>query len=377
MPAASLTTSTTCSWPSEGTASLVAASLPEGDPRRSDLQQVLHAADRAAELTHQLLAYSRRQVLRPRVIDPAETVGELEPLLRRLLGDDVEFTVVAEPGLWHVKADPGQLEQVLVNLVMNAHEALRLGGQVTVTQANAVLNEAFALDHPEVPPGPYVRLAVADNGVGMDERTLARAFEPFFTTRAGRGGTGLGLASVYGIVKQSGGFIYAESEPGRGSEFTVYLPRVSGPLSRPHRLEPLEPAAHGSATILVVEADVAVREFERRVLEPLGYDVLGAGSAVQALELAADSSLAIDLLIADVATPEMRGAALASRLRRDRPDLRVLLVSGYTRDALVDRGELEPGVAFLAKPFSGSDLARRVHGICSAEPELRLARPRR
>jgi len=349
-----------------GYTELVAATLVADDPRRADLEQVLRAADRASEMTRKLLAFGRQQDLEPRVIDPAATIEEIAPLLRRLLGEDIELKVATAPGTWHVVADPGQIEQAVVNLAINGRDAMPAGGTLTIELFNAELGEEVSRARPEIPPGDYVALAVSDTGMGMDADTLAHAFEPFYTTKAPGAGTGLGLASVYGFVKQSGGFVYVGSEPGRGSDFTIYLPRALSPAERPAVVEDLDSLPGGSETVLVVEDDEAVREFMRRVLEPLGYRLLVAGGATEALGVVSDSDEPIQLLIADVGVPDMRGPALATKLQKARAEMRVLLVSGYAEPTLVERGELDGDVAFLAKPFSGAELARKVRAILSA-----------
>jgi two-component system cell cycle sensor histidine kinase/response regulator CckA len=346
-----------------GYTELVAGTLGPDDPRREDLDQVLRAADRASEMTRKLLALGRQQALEPRVIDPAATIEEIGPLLRRLLGEDVELIISTAPGTWHVVADPGQIEQVIVNLAVNGRDAMPAGGSLSIELFNAELGEDVSALRPEIPAGQYVALAVSDTGVGMDADTLAHAFEPFYTTKAPGAGTGLGLSSVYGFVKQSGGFVYVGSEPGRGSDFTIYLPRARDIAGRPAPAESTGTQG-GSETVLVVEDDAAVREFIRRVLAPLGYRLLVTRTASEAVESAA-SGEPIDLLIADVGVPDMRGPALAARLTEDRRGLRVLLISGYAETALIDRGEIEAGAVFLAKPFSAADLARTVRTALS------------
>ncbi len=349
-----------------GYTELVAGTLARDDPRREDLDQVLRAADRASEMTRKLLALGRQQALEPRVIDPAATIEEIGPLLRRLLGEDIELIISTAPGTWHVVADPGQIEQVIVNLAVNGRDAMPAGGSLSIELFNAELGEDVSALRPEIPAGQYVALAVSDTGVGMDADTLAHAFEPFYTTKAPGAGTGLGLSSVYGFVKQSGGFVYVGSEPGRGSDFTIYLPRAGDMAGRP---VPVESAGTqgGSETVLVVEDDAAVGEFMRRVLEPLGYRLVVTRTASEAVQFAA-SGEPIDLLIADVGVPDMRGPALAARLTDARRDLRVLLVSGYAETALIERGEIEAGAVFLAKPFSAADLARTVRLALSGRP---------
>ncbi len=350
-----------------GYTELVAATLVTGDPRRADLEQVLRAADRATEMTRKLLAFGRQQALQPRVIDPTATIEEVAPLLRRLLGEHIELTVATSPGTWHVVADPGQVEQAVVNLAINGRDAMPAGGTLSIELFNTELGADVTLAHPEIPPGQYVALAVSDTGIGMDAETLAHAFEPFYTTKPPGAGTGLGLASVYGFVKQSGGFVYVGSEPGRGSDFTIYLPRALDFANDQAATEPKGSLPRGSETVLVVEDDEAVREFVRRVLEPLGYRLLVAGTAAEAMRIVSESLEPIQLLIADVGVPDMRGPALAVELKRTHTELRVLLVSGYAERTLMERGELDSGMAFLAKPFGRVELARTVREALSAD----------
>jgi nitrogen-specific signal transduction histidine kinase len=350
-----------------GYTELVAATLEADDPRRADLEQVLRAADRASEMTRKLLAFGRQQALEPRAIDPSATIEEVAPLLRRLLGENIDLVVATAPGTWQVVADPGQIEQAIVNLAINGRDAMPAGGSLRVELFNAELGEDVAAAHPEIQAGQYVALAVSDTGIGMDADTLSHAFEPFYTTKPPGAGTGLGLASVYGFVKQSGGFVYVGSEPGRGTDLTIYLPRALGPAEVPTAVE-ASGMPHGTETVLVVEDDEAVREFVRRVLTPLGYRLLVTCSASDALALVSDSDEPIQLLIADVGVPDMRGPVLAARLQDVRKEMRVLLVSGYAETTLVERGEIESGAAFLAKPFSALELARHVRGAINGRP---------
>jgi nitrogen-specific signal transduction histidine kinase/CheY-like chemotaxis protein len=348
-----------------GYTELVSASLAPSDPRRADLEQVLRATDRAKEMTTRLLAFGRRQDLAPRVIDPATTVEELAPLLRRLLGEDVDLLVVTPDDVGRVAADPCQLEQAIINLAANARDAMPAGGTLTVELFNADLGPEVAAAHPELPPGRYVALAVSDTGIGMDPSTLSHAFEPFYTTKAPGAGTGLGLASVYGFVKQSGGFVYVGSDPGRGTDFTVYLPRVWTPAELVPVMDRSTTLPRGSETVLVVEDDWAVGELVRRVLDSLGYRVLVTSTGAEALAVASETSEPFDLLITDVGVPDMRGPVLAQRLKSLGRVGRVMLVSGYTEPTLIERGDLIPEAAFLAKPFSGADLARKVRETLS------------
>ena len=351
-----------------GYTELVAATMPASDPRRADLEQVLRAADRAAEMTRGLLAFGRVQALQPRVIDPSETVRELAPLLGRLLGEGVMLEVVAPPDIGRVTVDPGQLEQAVVNLAINARDAMPAGGSLIVELLNAELGPEVALAHPEVAAGPYVALSVSDTGIGMDAETLDHAFEPFYTTKPPGAGTGLGLASVYGFFKQSGGFIYVGSEPGRGTDFTIYLPRATGEADRPARTESRLQMPRGCETVLVVDDDEAVGELVRRVLDPLGYCIYVASTGAQAIRVAAAAGRPMDLLIADVGVPDVRGSVLAVRLRDGGRVQRVLLVSGYSEPSLSERGDLPPDMAFLAKPFTAAELARKVRATLSGLP---------
>jgi CheY-like chemotaxis protein len=348
-----------------GYTELVAATLPPTDPRHDDLDQVLRAADRAAEMTRKLLAFGRTQPLEARVVDPSALVLELAPLLSRLLGEEIELHVVTPPGVGQVAVDPGQFEQAIVNLAVNAREAMPAGGSLTVELFATELGPEAEIGHPEVVPGRYVAIAVSDTGVGMDAETLSHAFEPFYTTRAGRGGTGLGLASVYGFVKQSNGFIYAGSEPGRGTDFTIYLPLADGEIVRSPLHETRIALPRGSESVLVVDDDAAVAELVRRVLDPLGYRLQVTSSAAQAFSVAVAAESPVDLLIADVGVPDVRGPVLADRLREAGRVQRVLLVSGYSEPALSERGELPPDMAFLAKPFTGAQLANKVRATLS------------
>jgi two-component system cell cycle sensor histidine kinase/response regulator CckA len=326
---------------------------------REDLEQIRTAAGRAVELTSQLLAFSRRQVMQPVALDLGDALREISPMLRRLLGEDIRLVTSVGPNLGHVLADPGQLTQVIVNLAVNARDAMPTGGGLTLEAANVDLDAEYAQGHAEVVPGPFVVLSVTDSGAGMDEATRARIFEPFFTTKAQGKGTGLGLATVYGIVRQSGGHIWVYSEPDRGTVFKVYLPRVEAatgarltPAVRPRNTE-------GTETILVVEDDEGVRAFVQAVLEGRGYRVLRAANADEALTQAAHDG-PIELLLTDVVMPGVSGADLAARVRAIAPAVKVLFVSGYTENTIVHHGVLDADVSFLAKPFSPDALAERV-----------------
>jgi PAS domain S-box-containing protein len=331
------------------------------DPRREDLNEIQKAATAAAGLTRQLLAFSRQQVLEPKVLDLNEVVAGAGKMLQRLIGEDVALVTVLAPDLGAVKADPGQIEQVIMNLAVNARDAMPDGGKLTIETSNVELDDTSILEHRPVSPGAYVLLAVSDTGIGMDEATQANLFEPFFTTKETGKGTGLGLATVYGIVKQSGGFIWVYSEPGVGTTFKIYLPRVN---ETPPELPGRSPEAfHGTETVLLAEDAAGVRAVAREVLKRNGYSVIPASDGQAALELAASHSGPIHLLVTDVIMPEMSGRQLADRLREVRSELKVLFVSGYTDDAIIRHGILEPGIAFLQKPFTPEVLARKVRAV--------------
>ncbi|PYP00978.1 MAG: hybrid sensor histidine kinase/response regulator [Gemmatimonadetes bacterium] len=347
-----------------GYADLLLEDLRPSDSRHQDVAEIRKAADRAAGLTRQLLAFSRQQVLQPSVIDVRTLVGDLEKMLGRLLGEDVELSTRLAPDTGRVKADPGQLEQVLMNLAVNARDAMPQGGKLTLETSNVDLSEGYAADHYPARPGPYVMIAVTDSGTGMSEETQAHMFEPFFTTKEKGKGTGLGLATVYGIIKQSGGFIWVYSELGHGTTFKLYLPRVdeSADLSRgpaPAR----SPAARGSETVLLAEDEAPVRAVARQVLERHGYTVLEAPTAEAALDIAARYSGTIHLLLTDVIMPGLSGRELATRLADLRPEARVIFMSGYTDDAVTRHGVLEPGLAYLQKPFTPDTLGRKVREV--------------
>ena len=349
-----------------GYSDLLLADLPPDDRRRHDVEEIHQATQRAATLTQQLLAFSRRQVLQPKVINLNALVPNIEKMLRRLIGEDILFATVLHPSLGNVRADPGQLEQVIVNLAVNARDAMPDGGRLTIETRNVELDEAYTAEHPAVKPGRYVLLAVTDTGVGMDEETKARIFEPFFTTKVRGKGTGLGLATVYGIVQQTGGHIWPYSEPGRGTTMRVYLPRVDAPADpSEHPRDTAPETLRGSETILVVEDEAPVRTVTRQLLERNGYTVLEAPDGPTALALVDGKAgnRHIDLLLTDVIMPSMSGRELAAQLNARRPNVRVLFMSGYTDDAVVRHGMLEPGLAYLEKPFRPTALLREVRGV--------------
>ena len=349
-----------------GYADLLLDGLPALSPLRPDLEEIRKAANRAGGLTRQLLAFSRKQVLEMRVLDLNELVADMDKMLRRLLGEDIDVLTKLGSELGAVRADAGQLEQVIVNLAVNARDAMPDGGRLTIETRNAELDDSYVRAHVPVQPGRYVMLAVSDTGIGMSAETMSHVFEPFFTTKEPGKGTGLGLATVYGIVKQSGGYVWCYSERGEkgegGTTFKVYLPRVDAPVDQfPARA--VLPRTPGSETILLVEDEAALRALTRRLLEKHGYTVLEAGTADAALALARAHVGPIHLLLADVVLPGASGPTLAGELLSRRADLKVLFMSGYTEDAIVHRGVLAPNTAFINKPFSGDNLAAKVRDV--------------
>jgi PAS domain S-box-containing protein len=342
---------------------LLLEEMGQQDRRRGDVDEIRKASVSAAGLTRQLLAFSRQQVLEPRVLDVNAVLTGAENLLKRLLSENVSLVTAPAPHLGAVKADPGQLEQVIVNLAVNARDAMPEGGKLTIETANADMDEAYVRDHPLARPGPYVMLGVSDTGIGMDEQTQRRIFEPFFTTKELGKGTGLGLATVYGIVKQSGGFIWVYSEPGHGTTFKIYLPRVDEPVEGGRAPVAPTKSLRGTETVLLVEDAAAVRVVTRQVLDRLGYTVLEAPNGEAALQLASRHRGPIQLLLTDVVMPGVGGRQLAEQLTALRPELRVLYASGYTDDAVVRHGVLKPGIAYLQKPFTPEIVARKVREV--------------
>jgi PAS domain S-box-containing protein len=363
-----------------GDSDLMLRRLAAGHPLRQNAEGIREAADQAATLTRQLLAFSRKQVVAPRLVDLNSIVASIHAMLQRLLGETINLVMVTAPDLGGVKADPGQMEQMILNLCVNARDAMPDGGRLTVRTANVELDEAAARRWSDAKPGAYVMLEVSDTGAGMDAETRSHLFEPFFTTKDQGKGTGLGLSTVYGTVKQSGGHISVESEPGRGSTFSIYLPRVIAPaIAPPEPRRPLETAtarpgpgtppgetklAPGRGeTILLVEDAQRVRAVVREILEMSGYTVLEARHGAEALEVSNQHAGTIHLLVTDVVMPQMSGRELAQRLATLRPDLKVLYMSGYTDDAIVRHGVLASGIAFLSKPFTPDALALKVREL--------------
>jgi PAS domain S-box-containing protein len=343
-----------------GYSELLLQSKPPDDPDHEMLEEILKAGQRSASLTRQLLAFSRKQVLALKVLDLNDVVRDTEKMLRRLIGEDIHLTTVLHPQLGCVKADSGQLEQVLLNLAVNARDAMPQGGQLTIETNNVALGEYYARSHADVRPGWYVMLAVTDTGIGMTEEVKRHLFEPFFTTKGPSKGTGLGLAVVHGIVKQSGGSIEVCIEPGVGTSFKIYVPRVEQAAPTGKSWSGLGPAPRGTETLLLVEDEDAVRALTRFTLQKCGYTVLEASDGEEAIQVATNHREKIDLLVTDVVMPGMGGRILAERLLSLHPEMKVLYLSGYTDDAVIRQGILHEEVNFLQKPFSPNALAHQV-----------------
>jgi two-component system cell cycle sensor histidine kinase/response regulator CckA len=346
-----------------GFGELLHTKLPADSPYREAVQQIRQAGESAASLTRQLLAFSRRQIIAPKELDLNEVVEHFGKMLRRVIGEDVNLVLTLAPRLGIVKADPGQIEQILMNLGTNGRDAMPRGGDLSIVTANVVLDQAYVQTHPAAKPGPYVRLSVTDTGTGMDPTTRARIFEPFFTTKEEGRGTGLGLPAVYGIVSQSGGSIDVSSQLGHGTTVTVYFPRVVTPLSPVDSHYPSIEVPGGTETILVVEDDQRLRKLVRIVLEGSGYTVLEADGAEQAFSIAAAPEQPIDLLLTDVVLPDVGGRQVAERLLAMRPGLIVLFMSGYTDDIVLRQGVQEAAINFLPKPLTPSSLVKKVREV--------------
>jgi len=347
----------------KGYTELILSELGPSDPMRAEMEEVQKAADRAAGLTRQLLAFSRRQVLAPKVVNLNDLVEDMNKLLRRLLGEDIELCTKLDGTLGSVTADPGQIEQVIMNLAVNARDAMPKGGKLTLETANVELDQAYSRQHAPIRPGAYIMLAITDTGSGMSAETLSHVFEPFFTTKEQGKGTGLGLSTVYGIVKQSGGYIWPYSEPGMGTTFKIYLPRVEEMAQRLPAPAPAATSLGGTETILLVEDEEGVRGLTRQLLERHGYTVLEAEHGQDALLLCERYSGPIHLLLSDVVLAQMSGRELVQRLAPLRPRMKVLYMSGYSDEAIVHHGVLEPGTAFLQKPFTTEALMRKLREV--------------
>lgn len=346
-----------------GYSELLLDRLAAGDSSRKDVEEIKKAGERAATLTRQLLAFSRKQVLAPEILVLNDVVTNMDKMLRRLIGEDIDFVINPDPELGRVKADPGQIEQVIMNLAVNARDAMPNGGKLTIVTANVDLDEAYASRHIVVQPGPYILLAVSDTGLGMNKKIQSQMFDPFFTTKETGKGTGLGLSTVYGIVKQSGGNIWVYSEPGYGTTFKIYLPRTNEPIKRKETARVSAKATLDSETILLVEDEKGVRELSGEILQSKGYTVLEAADPQESLKLLKKHNGSIDLLLTDVVMPGMSGRSLALNLSALSPKTKVLYMSGYTDDAIIHHGVLEKGTHFLQKPFTPEALANKVREV--------------
>jgi len=345
-------------------AGLALDGVPPGHPVHDDLQGIQNSARRGAELTHQLLAFARKQVIEPRVTPIKDLILNTDKLLRRLISEDIELVTLISPDVGRIKVDAGQFEQVLVNLVVNACDAMPEGGKLTIEATKTMLDEHYTRQQPDIVPGEYALLSVSDNGIGMSQEILERIFEPFYTTKDRDKGTGLGLSTIFGIVKQNNGHVRAYSEPGHGTIFNVYLPCVDEPLSLiAVRKEPTS-LPQGTETILLVEDEAAVRSLVARVLRQHGYTVLEAGNGEEALRLVENhDDQVIHLLLTDMVMPRMGGKALADQLTIQRPDLKLLFTSGYSDKAILQQNVLDPGIAFLPKPFAPASLVQKVREV--------------
>ncbi len=340
--------------------------LASDDPMRKDVEQVRDAGQRAATLTTQLLAFGRKQILQPKILNLNDVVTGMHTMLRRLIRENIDLSIIAQPDLGLISADPGQIQQILMNLSVNARDAMLEGGKLSIETANAYLDEEYVQDHPAIQAGPYIMLAISDNGIGMDETTKSHLFEPFFTTKGQGKGTGLGLSTVYGIVKQSNAFIWVYSEPGQGTTFKIYFPRIEG--ESPEKIEGSnsESGTQGIETVLITEDEFSVRALAARILRARGYAVLEASNGKEALRIAGEYAGEIQLVLTDVIMPGMSGKDLVSKLKATRPGIKAFYISGYTDNAIVHHGILDPGIAFLQKPFTAENLARKVREVLNS-----------
>jgi PAS domain S-box-containing protein len=350
-----------------GHTEMAQAQVDPAQPLFADLSEIHQAAERSANLTRQLLAFARKQTISPQVLDLNETVEGMLKMLRRLIGEEIDLAWLPRTGLWPVNVDPSQIDQILANLCINARDAINGTGKVTIETDRVAIDQAYCGDHPDANPGEFVLLAISDNGCGMDKATLNNIFEPFFTTKAMDQGTGLGLATVYGIVKQNHGFINVYSEPGRGTTFKIYLPRYVTETGQIEPEGPVVPAARGDETILLVEDEAAILTVGRRMLEKLGYRVLTASKPGEAIRIAQEHAGEIHLLITDVVMPEMNGRELAQKLFSLCPRLKALFMSGYMANVIAPYGVLEERDNFIQKPFSMESLAARVRQVLDTQ----------
>jgi two-component system cell cycle sensor histidine kinase/response regulator CckA len=358
-----------------GYSEILEEQLGPSDPRRPKAEQIKKAGVRAATLTRQLLAFSRQQVLEPKVLDLNAVLADTLKMLQRVLGEDIELIAIPGPELGRIKADQGQIEQVIMNLALNARDAMPHGGKLIISTANEELDDIYARQHPVIVPGSYVMFAVSDAGIGMDRQTQTNIFEPFFTTKGLGKGTGLGLATVYGVVKQSGGYIYVYSEPGRGSTFKIYLPRIEEAMTAPNPGHSGKEIGRGWETILLVEDAQPLRELARELLEDSGYIVLEAANGADAIQVAEKHHGPIHLLLTDVVMPGMDGPEVAEYMTRNYPGIKVLYASGYTDDAIIHHGVLNSGIALLQKPFTRASLTNKVREVLGATEEPEISDP--
>lgn len=349
-----------------GRSQMLQKKLERASPLQRDVDLIHKTAERAASLTRQLLAFSRKQLLQPKVLDLNTVVADMDKMLQRVIGEHIELATVLHPGLGRIKVDPGQMEQVIMNLAVNARDAMPQGGKLMIETANVVLDQNYTRQHMSVQPGRYVMLAVTDAGCGMDSQTQARIFEPFFTTKEPGKGTGLGLFTVYGIVKQSGGNVWVYSEAGRGSTFKIYLPHVDDAADELSAIQESDREVKGSETILLVEDEETVRELSQEILQEEGYQVLVASNGKEAIQLCQDYNGSIDLVVTDVVMPKMSGPELVRQLSSLRPAAKTLFLSGYTNASITHNEVLSPEVEFLQKPFSAEAFARKVRQILDA-----------
>ncbi|MGB7621953.1 MAG: PAS domain S-box protein [Terriglobia bacterium] len=350
-----------------GYSELMETKLKANDPLYSNVQEIRHAGERAATLVRQLLTFSRKQVLQPKVLNLNQIVGELDKMLRRLIGEDIDLVTLLDPHVGQVRADVGQVEQLVVNLAVNSRDAMPKGGKLTIETADVELDESYASDHVNVQPGPYVMLSVSDTGCGMDSAVRSRIFEPFFTTKEAGKGTGLGLSTVYGIVNQSGGSISVYSEPGEGTTFKIYLPRVDEPVEPVTQYPMGTDASRGTETILIVEDDLLVRKLASETLGKFGYQILEAAHGEEALRICKTHEGTIQLLLTDIIMPGMTGRELAGRIEPLFARIKVIYMSGYTDNAILHQGRLDPGMNFLQKPFTPSILLQKVREVLDKE----------
>jgi CheY-like chemotaxis protein len=324
------------------------------------LKYVLESGHRAADLVRQLLAFSRKQIIEPKTINLKNLIPNLDTMLRRIIGEDIAIETNIAPDLWSIKVDPAQIEQIIVNLAVNARDAMPQGGKITIAAANTTLTRNDLVSHPETQPGEYVLLSISDTGLGMNNNILANIFEPFFTTKEQGKGTGLGLATVYGIVKQNRGDIWVQSAEGQGTTFKIYLPRLEGSHELLTIVEANQDNPQGNETILLAEDDHEVRELTRQVLVRQGYTVLDTASGTEALHLAKHYPHPIDMLLTDVIMPDINGKVLAEKILPIRPQLKIIFISGYPNETIAKHGVVDSGTIFLQKPFTASQLAQQV-----------------